>query len=335
MPIQPKPAIFVELEMKIRTVLLRWYKSFHLNYREEIAGAEKRAYRPWNSVTPSHLSDCEFPFIEIPIESDISTVVGGNESGKSHLLNAINKVINGVGIVDDEPFSQTDLCHYSGIRGVNINAWPNIGLTLELENESERQSLRDAVPAVASSVTEATERFTIILVPDGKQAAVLFVHSSTEPTNLDENDLQAVRAILPETQFIDSKSTLRGELPLAELIRGYDSKFEAKGIRDRKSIEQAVAAMTGLTAPATQQQIPGFAESLQNVKNLIGDLQASPIAEDSLEMNLFRDILGIGCATLKFIYSLGTAKRGYADNQVKWTPIFGPRAKIEKSLFDR
>lgn len=277
--------------MKIRTVLLRWYKSFHLNYREEIAGAEKRAYRPWNAVTPSHLSDCEFPFIEIPIESDISTVVGGNESGKSHLLNAINKVINGVGIVDDEPFSQTDLCRYSGIRGVNINAWPNIGLTLELENESERQALRDAVPAVASSVTEGTERFTIVLVPDGNQAAVLFIHSSSEPTNLDENDLQSVRAILPETQFIDSKSTLRGELSLAELIRGYDPEFEAKGIRDRKSIEQAVAAMTSLTAPATQQQIPDFAASFENVQNLIGKLQASPIVEGVRTQRLDRQFV--------------------------------------------
>jgi len=305
--------------MKIRTVLLRWYKSFHLNYREEILGAEKRSYRPWNGVSPSHLPEGDFPFIEIPIESDISTVVGGNESGKSHLLNAINKVINGVGIVDLEAFSQTDLCHYSGIRGVNINAWPNIGLTLELENESERQSLRDAVPAIASSVIEATERFTLILVPNGDQAAVLFIHSSIDGTILDVDGLEKIRAILPKTRFIDSKSTLRGELPLAELIRGYDSTFASSGIRDRKSVEQAVAAINALSAPTTQQQIAEHATTLQSVKDLIGGLQASPIAKNSLEMNLFRDILKIHPDTLKFIYSLGTSKRGYADNQVsKW-----------------
>ena len=31
----------------------------------------------------------DYPFIEISLEDDITTIVGGNESGKSHLLSAI------------------------------------------------------------------------------------------------------------------------------------------------------------------------------------------------------------------------------------------------------
>jgi len=37
-------------------------------------------------------------FVEIPVRDSITTIVGANESGKSHLLSAISKVIRGAGI---------------------------------------------------------------------------------------------------------------------------------------------------------------------------------------------------------------------------------------------
>ena len=69
--------------MKLSRVLLRWYKSFHLNYRGVTDKGETEGFRPWNKLSPPFAPDAEFPFIEIPIETDITTVVGANESGKS------------------------------------------------------------------------------------------------------------------------------------------------------------------------------------------------------------------------------------------------------------
>jgi hypothetical protein len=82
--------------VKLTKILLRWYKSFHLNYRGISEKGETTAYPIRGRLSPPYASGEEFPFIEIPIE-DITTIVGANESGKSHLLNAITKVIRGTG----------------------------------------------------------------------------------------------------------------------------------------------------------------------------------------------------------------------------------------------
>src|SRR6266404_5925681 len=109
--------------MKLNTVLLRWYKSFHMNYRGTLSKGELPPYHPWNLLSPPYVSEGDFPFIEIPIESDITTIVGANESGKSHLLNAITKVVRGTGVNETDKFERTDLCHYASVRTRNAEAW--------------------------------------------------------------------------------------------------------------------------------------------------------------------------------------------------------------------
>jgi hypothetical protein len=91
--------------MRVAKVLLRWYKSFNVNY---MGYSDRRAgvsARPWNLLSRPTGDETHFPFIEIPLEDDITTVVGANESGKSHLLSAISKVITGEGIPDASVFA--------------------------------------------------------------------------------------------------------------------------------------------------------------------------------------------------------------------------------------
>ena len=123
--------------MKITHVLLRWYRSFNINYLPYSDRREGTLSRPWNLIGSS--DEDAYKFIEIPIKSDITTIVGGNESGKSHLVSAINKVLNGVGIPDadekQKEFHFTDLCHYAGEQKKNIETWPNIGLRFSCDHE--------------------------------------------------------------------------------------------------------------------------------------------------------------------------------------------------------
>ena len=109
--------------MKLAAVLLRWYKSFNTNY---VGYGDRRvgvSSRPWNLLSRNTQNEGDFPFLEIPLASDITTIVGANESGKSHLLSAISKVITGKGIPDGfgegREFSRTDLCHYTSPRNKN------------------------------------------------------------------------------------------------------------------------------------------------------------------------------------------------------------------------
>lgn len=109
--------------MKVASVLLRWYKSFNVNYMNYPDRRSGVAHRPWNRLGRPADDDDAFPFIEIPLEDDITTVVGANESGKSHLLSAISKVLTGKGIPDSKgkpgQYSRTDLCHYTSPRSKN------------------------------------------------------------------------------------------------------------------------------------------------------------------------------------------------------------------------
>ncbi|HUE74331.1 MAG TPA: AAA family ATPase [Pirellulaceae bacterium] len=82
--------------------------------------------RPWTELRIPEGMGERFRFIEIPLEGDITTIVGGNENGKSHLLSAIAKVITGAGIPDERDkashFDRTDLCHYASVRNKNADA---------------------------------------------------------------------------------------------------------------------------------------------------------------------------------------------------------------------
>lgn len=245
--------------MKLSKLLLRWYKSFHYNFRLPLDKGETNGYRPWNKLSPSYTGGAIFPFIEIPIDRDITTVVGANESGKSHLLNAISKVVRGVGVERGDDFRQTDLCHYASVRTRNVDAWPNIGLEFKAEGDSELQSLVSLLgikPLKDDQV--ASGLFAVILAQadDERHVAQLFIHPSEVPIPLESKQLENLRTALPRVQFIDSQALLPSELPLASLIAGYGEKgVEGVGLPDRRTVEKALQAMRSFSFPALQQQV--------------------------------------------------------------------------------
>ena len=103
--------------MKLSKVYARFYKSFNFDYqRKAHRSAEPRA---WEMI-----GDLWYPYIEVEIDRQITTVVGANESGKSHLLTAIEKAISGEG------FKHQDLCRYCDFFNVarGNDFWPHLGI---------------------------------------------------------------------------------------------------------------------------------------------------------------------------------------------------------------
>ncbi len=152
--------------MKATRVLLRWYKSFNVNYLGYPDRRHQVKVRPWTSLgVPREIGD-RWAFIEIPLESDITTIVGANESGKSHLLSAIAKVITGKGLPDERdrfiPFDKVDLCHYASVRNKNASAWPNIGIEFSEISDSQWAKLSKAV-----NQSLKADRFTLVLAAGG------------------------------------------------------------------------------------------------------------------------------------------------------------------------
>ena len=74
--------------MRLTKLYVRFYKSFNYDYERKFA---------------QHSTPCEwefidgkwFPYVQIALEPSITTIVGANESGKSHLLDAVEKLITG------------------------------------------------------------------------------------------------------------------------------------------------------------------------------------------------------------------------------------------------
>ncbi|GHT36633.1 hypothetical protein FACS189427_08630 [Planctomycetales bacterium] len=217
--------------MKIATVLLRWYKSFNVNYMgyPEDRNADV-VQRPWNKLGTSQFASDEYHFIEISLEKDITTIVGGNESGKSHLLSAISKVLTGKGIADGfsddgSPFSRTDLCHYTAQRSINAIDWPNIGvvfnhLTLD-EIEKITQSAGTTIP---SSKNSTIDRFAVVLAPDGKDIQAYLYFDGSQSISLDAEKLSAVRSCLPRVEFIHSNLAIEDQFCINALIKAYKNE---------------------------------------------------------------------------------------------------------------
>ncbi len=118
--------------MRASKVLLRWYRSFNTRYHGYEVGNGQPF--PWDAFRGQ-----PFPFVEIPLDRQITTIVGANESGKSHLLSAMAKVSTGHGIGDESglDYAIQDICRYCAFEGLEENIWPTIGIELTFDTPEE------------------------------------------------------------------------------------------------------------------------------------------------------------------------------------------------------
>src|SRR5665213_1631666 len=94
--------------MWISRLLVRWYRSCNTRF-EPVGGKPHPKIRPWENYEGEF-----FPYVEIPLDRRITTIVGANESGKSHLLSALGKAFTGDGNGEQskQAYSKQDICRY-------------------------------------------------------------------------------------------------------------------------------------------------------------------------------------------------------------------------------
>jgi predicted ATPase len=190
--------------MILKTVFIRFYKSFNDDFIRK--NDSRVAPKPWEQI-----NNAFYPYIEVPIEAKITTVVGANESGKSHLLSAIEKAISGKNI------KRSDFCRYSTFFTVKQNElkYPDFGLEWAHISDSERGKIREIANIPESIVFE---RFFIFRQNVDELCVYLPDKGSYTKYKIEGRKREGIQDLLPEVIKIASNIALPSSVPIKKLV---------------------------------------------------------------------------------------------------------------------
>ena len=185
--------------MRITEVQVRFFRSFNFDY-ERKANPDAKP-KPWEDIAGAW-----FPFIRIEIDAVVTAVVGANESGKSHLIRAMELALTGKGI------DHRDFCRYSRLYSVKEGEIrsPDFGLELEL-SKGEADLLKDAGIALLSA-----RRLKFFRLDEGKRLIVIGASDSVE--ELDEPQVEVLEANLPRPFVVKATVALPDSITFDDLL---------------------------------------------------------------------------------------------------------------------
>jgi predicted ATPase len=255
--------------MRIREVLIRWYKSF--NYDYELKANVKAKKLSWQET-----SDGWLPHVRISLEQDITAVVGANESGKSHLLDAINIVLTGEG------HNQNDFCRYSTLFSVEKGQrrYPEVGAVFELTEDDTEHLTTVGVPLLANGDL-------LMLRPDPVRIKIL--NSSDELVTLENEQAKAVQALLPHAFQLKTQVELPDSVSIAALanatgpMASRKRRFELLRLVLGLGSETEVAPNAGALFA-----LIGAADSLESEEQKLGRILLTKVAH--IEASAFIDL---------------------------------------------
>lgn len=262
-------------EMIPRTLFVRFYKSFNYDYLRKCHPKAKPD--PWEKM-----EDLWYPHVRIPLDPQITTMVGANESGKSQLLTAIEKAISGEGI------ERSDFCRYSPFLTVETGQWkwPEFGIEWVSLTESESKAVCEACGTTETRI----HSFHMFRTAPG--LVVAYLPDRPDSFRVEGEALKSLQQALPRTFRIDRDIALPDRVSLEWLG---SSDLEAKGdaglsrAARMNLVQQGPGLLRRLTDQnAAQKQI---AEISQEATRLLKYEAGAKDTEDPRSMQLARDLL--------------------------------------------
>jgi predicted ATPase len=195
-----------EHSMKLVSVHARFFRSLNFDFVKR--SSPGYAPLPWDA-TPS---GANYPFVELSLDPQITTVVGANESGKSQVLAAIKFGLTGKGLL------RKDFCRYSPLFLTDkVMELPEFGLMFDGVTSDDFELLKEATGAALTIVPERVALFRMNQAP--KQRLYLLTEQNWEPFTL------AKPASLPELGVpsyfeIDATTPLPDAVPIDYLVSG-------------------------------------------------------------------------------------------------------------------
>jgi energy-coupling factor transporter ATP-binding protein EcfA2 len=147
-----------------------------------------------------------YPFVRVPLGRSVTAVVGANESGKTHLIDAIDRALTGEGI------DRGDFCRYSDLyeveRGTRRN--PDFGVSLRLESDEDRKALPKMTP-----VLELGDEVTLLRLGDERN---LLIAGDGAEKKLSETALAKLESRLPKPLRLKTNIPLPDGISLSSLL---------------------------------------------------------------------------------------------------------------------
>lgn len=207
--------------MRVSQLLVRFYKSFNFDY--ELKATPNAKQLPWQQT-----GDGWMPHVRIPLEPDITAVVGANESGKTHLLDAIKIVLTGDGLL------QRDFCRSSTLFSVEHGSrlYPEVGAIFIPETAEAETIDGQAIPRLRNGEV-------LLLRPEPGVMDV--VNRDDERVTLTDAQAAALQALLPHPHELDTNIALPDSVSIAMLA---GAAKPMTGRKKRSALFELLAAVT-------------------------------------------------------------------------------------------
>lgn len=187
--------------MHLSNVFIRFYKSFNFDYLRKF-DSKVRNRPDWEMI-----EDLWYPYVRIPIDEKITTIVGANESGKTHSLTAIEKGLSGTDI------ARGDFCRYSQFFAVEQGKmrWPDFGFEWA---EITRQEA-DAIGAACENSPRTFDRCLIFRTD--KSTLTIYIPSGDGYSSHRVSDANRLRNALPTVFRLREDIALPESVPIRYL----------------------------------------------------------------------------------------------------------------------
>lgn len=267
--------------MYLSKIRIRFYKSFSHDYL--------RKHHPTPNPLPWEMVDeMWYPHVCIPLEKTVTTIVGANESGKSHLLSAIEKGFSGKGI------TRGDFCRYSRFFGVREGEikWPEFGFEFHGLTNPDKEAVRNVLGLAES---RSFDHF-LLFRSDRKKLAIWLPGEEYEQYALTAEQAQRISSLIPHVFSIDSKLGLPESVPLAWLASSEGRGPWLRG--DRSRLLSFVTGNAGLfeNQQTIQQNAPAIASGLALPRRPDRD-----VAEYELARQLLFDVAKIDAESISHL----------------------------------
>ena len=256
-----------------------------------------------------------YPFVRVPIDKKITTVVGANESGKSHLLTAIETSLLG------EDLAREDFCRYSNFNSVEMGKlkWSDLGFEFQNLTDEEQQKVRDLCGAGSN---KKIPNFSVFRKNQDELSVYLPKGESGDFSEHDIEDADELYQILPHVFRIDAEVAIPASVSIKDLLESQDiSEAEALGRKGRFDLMDLFAETRKFFADQStiQSNAPTLATRFSKYSSdgSASEGEGKRQAEVELARKLICDVAKVDPEALEELYrALRDGKEGHANGLI-------------------